>query len=125
MNDLITPEELRRERDYERLRTRNPICLTCGYDKHPAALELSHLVPHRFHDEGGPQCRNCHREFSDAEKDYPYAPQSINPQMETIGRYLLALAEWFKRIADTIAAFGAWLLQQAEHVRPYEPEAVA
>jgi hypothetical protein len=67
---------------------------------------------------------NCHRELSDAEKDYPYAPQSINPQMETIGRYLLALAEWFQRIAATIALFGAWLLEQSEHVPPHEPEAI-
>jgi hypothetical protein len=44
--------------------------------------------------------------------------------METIGRYLLALAEWFQRIAATIALFGAWLLEQSEHVPPHEPEAI-
>jgi hypothetical protein len=60
--------------------------------------------------------------MSDPDKDLPYAPQSINPQMEIIGRYLLALAEWFRRIAETIAAFGAWLLHQAEHVPAYVGE---
>ncbi len=125
MNDLITPEELRRESDYKRLRTRNPVCLSCGYSNHPAVMELAHIAPRQFHDDGGVLCSNCHREMSDTEKDLSYAPQSINPQMETIGRYLLALAEWFQRIAATIALFGAWLLEQSEHVLPYKPEAVA
>lgn len=124
MNDLITPEDERRERDYRRLRTRNPICLSCGYSNHPAAMELSHIAPRKFHDDGGVLCSNCHREMSDSEKDFSYSPQSINPTMETIGRYLLALAEWFTRIAETIAAFGHWLLYQAEHVRAFEPEEI-
>ena len=121
MDDLISPEESRREKDYKRLRTRNPICLACDYMKHPAAMELAHIAPRQFHDDGGVLCSNCHREMSDTEKDFSYAPQSINPQMETIGRYLISLAEWFKRIAETLAAFGAWLLDQSEHVPPYEP----
>lgn len=123
MNDLTSAEEERREKDYQRLRTRNPVCLTCGYDKHPAALELSHIVPKGFHDDAGPQCRNCHRELGDGEKDYAYQPQTLNPTMETIGRYLLSLSDWFIRIAETIAAFGRWLMFQAEHVLPYEGEA--
>ncbi|MHA6288664.1 hypothetical protein [Maricaulis sp. CAU 1757] len=117
-----TPAEKRREADYRRLGTRNPICLTCGYSRHPAAMEYSHLAPRKFHDDGGVQCSNCHREVSDTEKDFSYAPVTNNPQMETIGRYLLALAEWLTRIGVTLAEFGEWLLGQAEHVRPYEPE---
>lgn len=123
MDDIMTPAELRREKDYRRLRTRTPICLHCGYCNHPAAMELAHIAPRKFHDDAGVLCSNCHREMSDPEKDLSYAPQSINPEMETIGRYLLALSEWFIRIAETIAAFGRWLMEQAEHVRPYQAEA--
>lgn len=122
MKPPISPKEMRRENDYRRLRTRNPICLHCGYGNHPAAMELAHIAPRKFHDDAGVLCANCHREMSDPEKDLPYAPQSINPQMEIIGRYLLALSEWFRRIAETIAAFGAWLLHQAEHVPAYVGE---
>lgn len=122
MHDLNSPKEDRREKDYRRLRTRTPMCLSCGYSKHPAAMELAHIAPRGFHDDGGVLCSNCHREMSDTEKDYSYAPQSQNPRMETIGRYLLALSDWFIRIAETIAAFGHWLLFQAEHVLPYEAE---
>jgi hypothetical protein len=120
MTDILTAEELRREKDYRRLRTRNPICLHCGYSNHPAAMELAHIAPRKIHDDAGVLCSNCHREMSDPEKDRPYAPVTQNPQMEIIGRYLLALSEWFIRIAETIAEFGRWLLQQAEHVRPYK-----
>jgi 5-methylcytosine-specific restriction endonuclease McrA len=44
MHKHITPEDKRRENDYRRLRTRNPICLYCGYHNHPAAMELAHIA---------------------------------------------------------------------------------
>lgn len=119
----ITPEVKRREADFRRLRTRNPICLTCGFTGHPASYEYSHLIPRRFHDDGGAQCCNCHREFGDRDRDYSYAPVTDNPMMETIGRYLLALSEWLQRIGATLEEFGQWLLEQSEHVLPYDPEA--
>lgn len=122
MDDLCTPADERREKDYRRLRTRNPICLSCGYTNHSAAMELAHIAPKRFHDDGGVLCSNCHREMSDTEKDYSYKPVSQNPMMETIGRYLLALSDWMLRIAETIAEFGRWLLLQADHTLAYEPE---
>lgn len=125
MDDIISDADLRREKDYRRLRTRTPICITCGYSKSPAAMQYSHIAPRRFHDDGGVQCCNCHNEVGDAERDYSYAPQSANPQMETIGRYLIALSEWFMRIANTIAAFGEWLLDFAESSEAIEPEPIA
>lgn len=120
---LPTPEEKRREADYRRLRTRNPVCLTCGYMKHPAAMEFSHVAPRKFHDDGGVQCSNCHREVSDKEKEFSYAPTTANPMMEKIGRYLLALSEWLTRIGVTLEEFGKWLLAQAPHVLPHKGEA--
>lgn len=124
MTNQLTAKEKRLERHYERLRTRNPVCLTCGFDRHPAALQLSHIAPRKFHDDGGPQCHNCHSEFSDAERALPYGPETANPMMETIGRYLLALSEWLQRVGETLQTFGEWLLDQAEHVLPHEGEAV-
>ena len=69
MSSELTPREKRMERHYRRLRTRNPVCLTCAYNRHPAALEYSHIAPRKFHDDGGCQCKNCHAEFSDEERD--------------------------------------------------------
>ena len=125
MDDIISDAEIRRQKDFRRLRTTTPICLSCGYSKSSSALELAHIAPKRFHDDGGVLCSNCHREMSDAEKDLSYSPQSANPQMETIGRYLLALSDWLTRIAETIAAFGAWLLGFAENSPAIEPEPVS
>ncbi len=124
MDDIISDADLRRENDYRRLRTRTPICLHCGYSKFSGALELAHNAPRRFHDDAGVLCSNCHREASDAEKDLSYAPQSQNPQMETIGRYLIALSEWFQRIAVTMEGFGCWLLEFAEHSDAIEPGSI-
>jgi hypothetical protein len=120
MPACLTEEEKRLEQHYRRLRTRNPFCLTCGFSRHPAGLQYSHIIPNAMHDDGGAQCHNCHSEFSDAERNLPYSTQTMNPQMEIIGRYLMNLAEWLRRIAETIAAFGAWLFDQAHHVLPYE-----
>lgn len=125
MDDIISDADIRREKDFRRLRTRTPICLSCGYCKSSSAMELAHIAPREFHDDGGVLCSNCHREVSDPEKDLSYAPQSANPQVETIGRYLIALSEWFLRIANTIAAFGEWLLNFAECSEAVEPEPIA
>jgi hypothetical protein len=113
MSACLTQDQKRLEKHYQRLRTRTPSCVTCGFNRHPAALEYSHIAPRKFHDDGGAQCHNCHSEFSDAERSLPYAPRTANPQMETIGRYLVALAEWFQRIAGTLLGFGEWLLAYA------------
>jgi len=109
-NDHDDGREERMARQAKRLGTWNFACITCGNSCNPAALEYSHIAPRHFHDDGGPQCRNCHAEFSDEARGLPYKPQSGNPHMETIARYFLALSEWLKRIAETIAAFGAWLM---------------
>lgn len=123
-SDLEEDQDKRMEAHARRLGTCEFICLTCGNPMHPAALENSHIAPKRFHEDAGPQCRNCHAEFSDKERHLAYRPQTGNPRIEMIGRYLVALAEWLKRVAETIAAFGAWLLGLADSL-PEGSEAVA
>ncbi len=112
----------RLERVFRRLGTRNPVCIGCGYSKSPFALELAHIAPKKFHDDVAILCRNCHREQSDAEKDFAYAHETDNPKMETIGRYLLGLSEFFLLIARATSEFGRWLVENAAHVPPRESE---
>lgn len=125
MTNKYEDSDTRLEKAYRRLGTSNPICVGCGFCGSPYALELAHIAPREFHDGVAILCSNCHRAQSDSEKDYPYQPQSDNPQMETIGRYLLGLSEFFQMIATRMAEFGHWLLEQSEHVLPYTPEEVA
>ena len=116
-------KDTRLEQKYRKLGTREPICAGCGYRKSPYAFEHAHVVPRKYGDETVLLCRNCHREQSDGEKDHSYEPTTANPKMETIGRYLVAVADFLKMIANTLADYGAWLMDQAKHVLPYEPEA--
>ncbi len=116
MTQLIPNSDLRREADFRRLKTRHPICLLCGYCRHPAAIEFAHVIPRKFGVGcGGPLCSNCHRETSDKEKDMSYQPISNEPDLETIGRFLHAYAEWQRRSSDTFDAFAVYLLDQVRN----------
>ena len=125
MTNKYQESDKRLAKAYRRLGTHNPICVGCGFSGSPHALELAHVAPRAFHDDVGILCSNCHRAQSDSEKDYPYQPQSDNPLMETIGRYLLRVSEFLQMIAKRLSEFGHWLLEQSEHVLPYTPEEVA
>jgi len=111
----ITKEQLRREADFRRLKSRHPICLWCAFDAHPAALEFAHIIPRKFAiGSGGTLCSNCHRISSDKEKDMSFSPRTQDPDRETIGRYLDALADWLIQIAKTLKTFGQAMIAEAE-----------
>ena len=59
----------RLEKQYRRLRTRNPMCLGCG-ESDPFCLELHHLAGQKTHDDVGIVCRNCHRKLSNEQCDH-------------------------------------------------------
>lgn len=44
----------------------------------------------------------------------PYSPETTRPDLERIGRYLLALANRSQKFATTATAFGEHLLELAE-----------
>lgn len=114
MTLFISNFDLRREADFRRLKSRHPICLLCAYCRHPAAIEFAHLIPKKFGIGcGGPLCSNCHRETSDKEKDMSYRPTTNEPDLETIGRFLQAHAEWKRQSAETEDAFAVFLLDLA------------
>lgn len=123
MSDFHDRKEIRREKRLAYLGTNKPMCVACGYDKHPAALERAHIAPRGFYPETALLCRNCHREQSDAEKDHAYRPETPNPTLETIGHYLLGLAEFLKLIARTLETFGLWLIDCAKRLIDPQPEA--
>ena len=111
----ITRKDLRREADFRRLKSRHPICLWCAYRKHPAALEFAHLIPSKFaNGTGGALCCNCHRISTDTEKDMSFKPETNNPDLETIGRYLDALGSWLLPVSETLKTFGNELVEEAK-----------
>ncbi|WP_300380413.1 hypothetical protein [Henriciella sp.] len=111
----ITRKDLRREADFRRLKSRHPICLWCAFNAHPAALEFAHLIPRKFAiGTGGALCSNCHRNSTDKEKDMSFKPNTQDPDRETIGRYLDALADWLFQISHPLKSFGQSLIEEAE-----------
>ena len=111
----ITKQELRREADFRRLKSRHPICLWCGFHGHPEALEFAHLIPSKFAiGTGGPLCRNCHRISTDKEKDMSFAPKTNDPDRETLGRYIDALADWLLPISGRLKTIAKVMIEDAE-----------
>ena len=119
----ITRKDLRREADFRRLKSRHPICLWCAFNKHPAALEFAHLIPSKFAiGTGGSLCCNCHRISTDMEKDMSFKPETENPDLETIGRYLDALGNWLLPMSEKLKTFGHELLEEAKSSSKQEGE---
>lgn len=117
--NIISREQLRREADFRRLKSRHPICLLCAYRRHPAAIEFAHLIPRQFGVGcGAPLCSNCHRELSDMEKEMSYKPTSNEPDLEALGRYLVALGTWSEAAAPTMKMLGAYALERSRQEKP-------
>jgi len=117
MDNIIDPKDLRKEAHFRRLKSRNPVCVICGYDNSPAALEYAHVIPRQFGvGDGGAVCRNCHRELTETEIGLGFTPQAEDRELEQAGRYVLALGEWLEIIARTLKHFGAFLLQRVDAV---------
>ena len=105
--------EVRRRRALQRLGCDNPRCMRCGEDD-PHCLELHHLAGQAYDGTLVTLCRNCHRKASDMQRDHP--PQVNDPPnlTETIGRFLLGLADLFMLLVDKCREFGFALLESCE-----------
>ena len=102
----------RLERRYRKLGTRNPVCVGCGHDD-PLSLELHHIAGQKHHDDVAIICRNCHRRLSDQQLDHPEDIQGGDTILATIGHYLMALADLFRMLADTLVQFAKHLIELA------------
>jgi len=108
MNELELNRERRKQRALERLGSKNPRCVVCGFDD-PLALELHHIVGRGFGDEVVPVCRNCHRRLSDWQKDHSIGPAKPDSDLEPIRRFLLGLADLFEMLVKRLREFATKL----------------
>ena len=111
----MTDHDDRLEKQYRRLGTRNPVCITCP-ESDPFCLELHHIAGRKHHEDLVIICRNCHRKLTEKQRGHVPAEtiESRGP-METIGHYLLGLADLLAMVAKTLREFGAMLLEQARN----------
>ena len=114
-------KETRYQNAIARLGGREPFCVICGFDDHPAALELAHVAGKNFHDDVAVLCSNCHRRQSDGEKDRGFRPQTYSPELESMGHYLLGLATFLGMLSKTLPDFGERLIEQAEKAEVEKP----
>jgi len=112
MTTTIKAKEVREQKRLERLGTDNPVCFTCREDDW-RCFEQHHPAGQAYHDDVYNVCCNCHRKLSDDQQDHP--KQATNPptMIETIGRYLIGLADMFAMMVDTLRSFGHALIEMA------------
>jgi hypothetical protein len=103
----------RRERAYERLGARNPICPRCG-ETDPLVLEKHHLAGQAYSNDTVIVCRNCHRKLSDLQKDHPEKIADPADELETIAHSLLGVADLSEFLIDKFRDFAQQLLKRAD-----------
>ena len=113
MNNRNLEKERRKRRRLHRLGDSEPICVSCGEDD-DRCLELHHIAGQAYDDAEAIVCRNCHRKLSDDQRDHPPKLGEHPVPLESIGRYLLGLADLFRLIADNLMQFGRQLIDMAE-----------
>jgi len=105
-------QERRKQRRLERLGTQHPICVTCG-ETDWRCLEVHHIVDCDGKSATVILCANCHRKVTDAQKGHPPHSTVADPLLESIGRFLLGLAELLKLAVDQLMTFGEALINRA------------
>lgn len=112
----MTKEELAREtrkqRRLEMLGTNEPRCGTCGYTCWQA-IEKHHPADYGRDDATVLICRNCHRVLSDDQKDHPAFDPAADKLLDTIGHFLIGLADMLRIIIDKLYEFGRALIERA------------
>jgi hypothetical protein len=106
--------ERRKQRRLEKLGTQHPCCSVPGCGETDwRCLELHHIADHGCDPQTVILCANCHRKISDAQKDHSPHDDAADPFLESVGRFLLGLAELLKLTIDSLVRFGEALIHRA------------
>jgi hypothetical protein len=112
MKPINKAKEAREQKRYARLGTDSPSCVSCG-ETDWRCFEQHHIAGQAYHDDMGNVCCNCHRKLTDDQQDHPKPVSKPPTVIETIGRYLIGLADIFAMMVDTLRAFGNTLIDMA------------
>lgn len=116
MSELEKRRETRRQKAFNRLGTNNPIC-AFGHETDWHCMELHHLEGEAFGKTLVIVCRNCHRKLSDAQKDHPAQLGAQPTTIESIGHFLLGLADLLLMLAAKLWEFGEYLIEAGMDMR--------
>ena len=112
MHDDLYKRERRKQARLDKLGTNDPHCAMCG-ESDWRIIEQHHVADYGRDKTVVLLCRNCHRKVSDDQKDNPAPLACGEPMLETIGHFLLGLADMLRTIAPRLQAFGRWLIEYA------------
>ncbi|MBB3956261.1 hypothetical protein [Novosphingobium sediminicola] len=115
MHDDPYKRERRKQARLDKLGTNDPHCGMCG-ESDWRTIEQHHVADHGRDETVVLLCRNCHRKVSDDQKDHPAPFASSEPMLETIGHFLLGLADMLRTLAPRLYEFGRWLIDYARKV---------
>jgi len=104
--------EARKQRRLEALGTNDPICGTCG-ETDWRCMEMHHVAGRKHDGATVNVCRNCHRKVSDDQKDHPASNPAADPMLQSIGHFLLGLADLLRLAIEKLTEFGHALIERA------------
>ena len=112
MNERERRIERQKQNRLEKLRTNDPICLTCP-ETHWNCFEEHHIAGEQYSGLTVRQCKNCHAKETALQNGHPPSVGGPPTMEETIGRLLLGLADFFELLIDTLREFGEYLVEKA------------
>ncbi|RJF85539.1 hypothetical protein [Sphingomonas cavernae] len=112
MNKVEMAREARKQRRLEVLGSNEPFCGMCG-ENDWRCIELHHVADHGRDDTTVRICRNCHRKVSDDQKDHSAFDPNAEPMLDSIGHFLIGLADMLRIIIEKLHAFGLALIERA------------
>lgn len=108
-------KEARKQKRLEVLGSNHPVCVVCGEDSWQC-LEQHHIAGQAYSDDLCNVCRNCHRKLSDEQNDHPNQTAKDPTSLETIGHFLLGLADLFALLVERLREYGQSLIQATKDV---------
>ena len=108
-----TDKEARKQKRLEILGSNHPICVVCG-ESDWRCLEQHHIAGQAYNDDLSNVCRNCHRKLSNEQKDHPKQIDIPSTTIESIGHFLLGLADLFALLVNSLKEFGNYLIETAK-----------
>ena len=105
--------ERRKQARLEKLGTNDPKCGVCGLDNW-LCIELHHVAGQKHDETVVLLCANHHRTVTDDQKNHPSSSPAGDPFLDTVGRFLLGLADMLKTVVEKLYEFGKALIERAK-----------
>lgn len=113
MTNSPSDYERRKQSRLEIFGTNNPKCGVCGQGDW-RCIERHHIAGHKRDEAVALLCANHHRIVTDDQKDHPPFDPNADPLFDTIGNFLLALADMLRIVVEKLLEFGHALIERSK-----------